>query len=172
VNKQLVDTLNTLNNLSKLRNIWLRSPDERMRSWREFRLELQESYNACNSESLLSSLDAINTWWSFAPSVNMSIDPYSSDNWPTVWEIIADGKVCNYSRGLAMAYNSHYLDPDLKVTAARVIDGRSNDEYFVAVANDIVLNAPAGRAVNLKDVDYIKTQEQWEMREYLRRTRN
>jgi hypothetical protein len=89
-----------------------------------------------------------------------------------VWEIIADGKVCNYSRGLAMAYNSHYLDPDLKVTAARVIDGRSNDEYFVAVANDIVLNAPAGRAVNLKDVDYIKTQEQWEMREYLQRTRN
>lgn len=107
------------------------------------------------------------------PQVSVSIDPYSPQQWPTVWELIADGKSCKYSHGLALAYNVHYLDTSLDVQVARVFDHKSNDEYLVAVINEqIVLNTPYATTVRLYDVDYIEIKEQWDIREYLRNKRH
>ena len=161
--------MDTLSNVSQLRNLWLRSADERLASWREFRLELQDSYDSCDSTSLLSSLDAISVWWSYMPLVTVSMDPFSPSRWPTVWEIIADGQCCKYSKGLAMALNAYYLDSDLDVRVARVLDRKAGDEYLVAIVNDeIVLNTPYGNTANLRDVSHIETQESWQMDDILR----
>lgn len=103
------------------------------------------------------------------PLVTVSIDPYSPNKWPTIWELIADGQCCKYSKGLAMALNAYYLDSDLDVRVARVFDSKTHDEYIVAIVNnDVVLNTPYGNTVHLQDVDYIKTQESWQMDDILR----
>ena len=126
-------------------------------------MELQETYVSCDSDILLSSLDAIATWWSLSPLVTIAIDPYSPNIWPTVWEIIHAGECCKFSRALAMAFNAHYLDRDLNVEIARVYDNRNNDEYMIAIVNEqYVLNTPYGNIANLQDVlANITVKESW-----------
>jgi hypothetical protein len=34
-------------NISQLQNLWMRSPDERLASWRDFRIELQSTMVGC-----------------------------------------------------------------------------------------------------------------------------
>lgn len=160
--------MGTLSNDSLLRNIWLRSPDERLASWREFRLELQGSYDSCDNNSLLSSLDAISNWWNYMPFVTVSLDPFSPHNWPTIWEIIVDGKCCKYSKGVALAFNAHYLDSSLDVKIERVFDHEVHDEYIIAIVNnDLVLNTPYGNLVNLQNVSHIEMQESWHIDDIL-----
>ena len=68
-----------------------------------------------------------------------------------------------------MALNAYYLDSDLDVRVARVLDRKAGDEYLVAIVNDeIVLNTPYGNTANLRDVSHIETQESWQMDDILR----
>ena len=153
-------------NISQLRNLWLRSPDERLASWREFRIELQ-SLNGCafDDNNLLASLKAISIWWAQAPEVTVAIDPYNSNSWPTIWEIIHQGECCKYSRGLAMAYNMHYLDTGAHITVDRVYDEKFGDEYLLAnYNNQYALNTPYEHVLNLQNVDALKVKESWDIK--------
>jgi len=162
-------------NISQLRNLWLRSPDERLAGWREFRIELQHSYEyyECNGsrddqEILLSCLEAISTWWHQAPVVSVAIDPFNSEGWPTVWEIIYQGECCKYSRGLAMAYNMHYIDQDVRITLDRVYDHEFNDEYMIANYGDkYALNSLHGPVIKLHSVDSLEKRESWDIKQAL-----
>lgn len=162
-------------NISQLRNLWLRSPDERLASWREFRIELQSSYDqyeANGSEAddkvLVSCLYAISTWWSQVPMVNVAIDPYNPELWPTVWEIIDQGECCKYSRGLAMAYNMHYMEPRVAVTLDRVYDHHFNDEYMIAnFGGKYGLNSQHSPVIKLQDVDSLEIRESWDIQRTL-----
>lgn len=154
-------------NISQLRNLWLRSPDERLASWREFRIELQSSYNFCednsiDDQSLLQCLDAISTWWEQAPLVSMAIDPFNHDTWPTIWEIIHQGECCKYSRGLAMAYNISYVIPNASVDLSRVYDHKFDDEYMIALCNQqYALNSQHCRVLDITTVDTLEVRESW-----------
>lgn len=157
-------------NISQLRNLWLRSPDERLASWREFRIELQSSYDRYEANGsdadhaiLVNCLEAISTWWEQAPMVNVAIDPYNPESWPTVWEIIYQGECCKYSRGLAMAYNMHYMDPRVKVTLDRVRDHAFGDEYMIANFGGLyALNSLHGKIIS-PSVDSLETRESWDI---------
>lgn len=159
-------------NISQLRNLWLRSPDERLTNWRQFRISLQSHYDLYESNGtaddrsiLLSSLEQISTWWEQVPTVSVAIDPYSPIKIPSVWEIIQQGECCKYSRGLAMAYNIHYMDRDVLVTADRVKDHILNDEYMVATyGGTYALNSPHGTIINLHDVDGLEIRESWDIK--------
>jgi hypothetical protein len=159
----IVTILNTLENISQLRNLWLRSPDERLAGWREFRLELQEAYDPRDVDSLPTALQAIESWWGHAPIVNVAMDPYTPTKWPTVWEILAQGHCCNYSKGLALAYNSYYLDSDLSVTVNRVVDTARTDERLVAIVDEkFVLGFPDQIPTAFCDVvDRMEVHETW-----------
>lgn len=162
-------------NISQLRNLWLRSPDERLASWREFRIELQSSYDryeANGSEEddaiLVSCLGAISTWWEQVPLVSVAIDPYDSSSWPNVWEIIYQGECCKYSRGLAMSYNMHYMNRDVLVTLDRVYDHHFNDEYTIAnYGGKYALNSLHGQVINLQEVDSLEIRESWDIQRTL-----
>jgi hypothetical protein len=158
--------LKQLSNISQLRNLWLRSSDERLSEWRDFRLGLQELYGQydpdsdCNDDILLSSLSAIDMWWQHAPLVSVAIDPYNYKFWPSVWEIVHQGECCKYSKGLAMAYTMYYMDPNAHVTVERVYDQTHNDEYFMATFNgQYGLNTPYSPVLDLKSVDSIISKE-------------
>lgn len=153
-------------NISQLRNLWLRSPDERLASWREFRIELQSLYD-CGDDPF-SSLSAIATWWEQAPLVSVAIDPFNSEVWPSIWEIIYYGECCKYSKGLAMAYNIHYMDSDIEVTLARAYDTTYNDEYMIAIYDgEFALNSLHGSVINLHDVDSFDIRESWNIQEHI-----
>ena len=155
-------------NISQLRNLWLRSPDERLACWREFRIEAQSVY--CDGHPL-PILETVSTWWNQAPSVSVAIDPFNFKTWPTIWEIIHQGECCKYSRGLAMAYNIHYIDRDAKVTIDRVRDHTYHDEYLIATYNDeFVLNSLHGTAVNIQDVGSLEIRETWDIQAVLTNT--
>jgi hypothetical protein len=162
-------------NISQLRNLWLRSPDERLASWREFRIELQSHYDLYESNGtesdnsiLLVCLQNISTWWEQAPLVSVAMDPFNPDSWPTVWEILDQGECCKYSRGLAMAYNIHYLDKDVNVTLARVRDHVNNDEYMIATyGGRYALNTLHAQVVDLHSVEYLEVRESFPIRSYL-----
>lgn len=160
-----------LDNISQLRNLWLRSSDERLTCWREFRLELQATY-VCNDP--LPSLKAISMWWNFAPIVSVAMDPFSLKTWPSVWEIIIDGECCKYSRGVAMAYNMHYLDETVNVKIARVLDTKYNDEYLVAIWNDrYALNTMHNDVLDLQEnkVDLV-IKESWTIQDIINEKQN
>lgn len=150
-----------LSNISQLRNLWLRSPAERLACWREFRLELQDKYTSCSDPVVI--LEHINTWWKYVPIVSVAMDPFNRKTWPSIWELIYQGECCKYSRGLALAYNMHYIDQDINVKVSRVFDTKNNDEYFIAIWNDsYVLNSLYGDIVDFPSVDTtLDIRESW-----------
>lgn len=162
-------------NISQLRNLWLRSPDERLTGWRNFRIDLQHHYDLyeCNGSDddaaiLQDCLNAISTWWYQAPIVNMSINPYEPSSWPTVWEILDQGECCKYSRGLAMAYNLHYLDSDTNVTVDLVRDHKHHDEYMIAnFGGKYALNSLQAPIIFLQEIDYLEIRQSTDIRAYL-----
>jgi hypothetical protein len=162
-------------NISQLQNLWLRSPDERLASWREFRIELQCHYDlmglngtesvGCKSQSCL---EIINTWWQLAPTVSVAMDPFNSLSWPTVWEIVYQGECCKYSRGLAMAYTMYYIDDSLNITVDRVRDQLYGDEYMIAnIDGHYALNSPHAPVTNLHSVESLEIRESFEIRELI-----
>ena len=157
-------------NISQLRNLWLRSPDERLACWREFRIEAQFVYGNCDGNPL-PILESISTWWNQAPSVSVAIDPYNFKSWPTIWEIIHQGECCKYSKGLAMAYNIHYIDRNAKVTLDRVRDYTYHDEYLIATYNDeFVLNSLHGSVIDVQATDSLEIRETWDIQAVLTNT--
>lgn len=149
-------------NISQLQNLWMRSPDERLASWRDFRIELQSTMVGCVDNIPVSTLAAVSDWWTQVPEVSLAIDPYNSETWPTVWEIICEGECCKYSRGLAMAYNVQYLYADADVKLCRIRDHKYNDEYMIAKYNGrYMLNSPHDTVVDLANVDFIEIRETW-----------
>lgn len=139
--------------------MWIRAPDERIAQWREFRLSMAKQVCTVGIQEVLCD---ISVWWEQMPFVNMAIDPYNARGWPSAWEIIDSGHCCKYSRGLAMAYTIHYIDPTTAVTLARVRNKDHSDQYMVAIWNDrFVINTPHTRLVDLKSDDIFDIEESW-----------
>jgi len=162
-------------NISQLRNLWLRSPDERLASWREFRIELQSHYDlyeATGTESdnaiLLDCLNAVSIWWKQAPVVSVAMDPFNLESWPTIWEILDQGECCKYSRGLAMAYNIHYMDKNVHVSIDRVRDHKFHDEYMIATFDGkYALNSLHTQILNLQGVESLEVRESIPISSYI-----
>ena len=145
-------------NINQLRNLWLRSANERLASWRDFRIQLQSKYvkyngtdSVADNNILLSCLNTINTWWLQAPIVNLAMDPFNPESWPTVWEILDDGECCKYSRGLAMAYTIYYMSNSKCITIDRVHDHMYNDDYMIAnFDGKYILNSPYNKIIDIQ----------------------
>ena len=77
--------------------MWNLKSDERLAAWKEFR-------------SLIGSLpfeEAVNKTvhlWSYAPFVNHYLDKRPATDWPTPWELLADGKFDDMAKALGMLY--------------------------------------------------------------------
>lgn len=82
---------------------WFESPKTRLQMWREFRqsLDINNTVDVCQT---------VVDWWKSSPIVNISIDPVSSANWPTPWEMLHQGDFCENSLALGMAYTIYYAN--------------------------------------------------------------
>lgn len=68
-------------------NPFLVSADKRLRLWKDFRESLQQ-------ESEQNQLQRVVDWFARTPTVNFSIDFDNPSSWPSPWELIEEGNVC------------------------------------------------------------------------------
>lgn len=85
------------------KNIWMLSPDDRLREWRSFRKQI----STLGTEQQLESVIA---WWKMAPLGTRVIDIYNSNDWPDPWELIHKGEFDENAIALGMAYSIQLLE--------------------------------------------------------------
>ena len=81
-------------------NVFLLSPEKRLKEWRNFRKELLDL-------SYYDQLQNTIEWWSHCPLANRSIDPFTPDHWPTSWELMYKGDFCKFS--IVHYFNLHII---------------------------------------------------------------
>jgi len=100
------------------------SYDERLFLWRDFRTYLETAENP---------LEDTVKFYSQAPIVNLTTDPYDPDNWPTPWEILKENIYCEYVKILAICYTLQLCDRfiGVKFEINIVHDNKQSRTYFL-----------------------------------------
>lgn len=97
---------------------------DRLKAWRDFRLHIKDH---SLDEQIVQAVE----WWSQVPlSSTDTIDPYSPTTWPTPWEMLHEGSICEYSAMLGVAYTLYYLDESRdNITVQHVANATEN--FFI-----------------------------------------
>jgi hypothetical protein len=112
---------------------WQGTGEERLLSWRQFRLELSELPTQ-------KAIEQINAVWSFCPFVSKYLSPHDTTQWPDPWTLISEGKFCNLARGLGMLYTAslspNFESSDISIDIYNSISGERFD--LVRIDNTIL----------------------------------
>jgi len=128
---------------------WYGSTTEKILAWRELRKSFQ------SPEDINSSLNTIANWWTYAPWVRKTIDPYKPESWPTPWDMINKGHFCRSAIALGQAYTIWSIFPDLKCEIWLINNRSEQDVHLITVVNDsIMLNYTMTILVNTENADY------------------
>lgn len=126
---------------------WLGRPEQRLRSWRQFRLYLEK----------LSPSDAVAEVckeWSMAPFVTKYLRPYDNVDWPDPWTLLNDGKFCNLAKALGIFYTLtlciHFKDAPVEL---KIYSDLSNEHYDLVFIDTLVLNYVHGIPVEIVQLD-------------------
>lgn len=126
---------------------WQGSGEERLLSWRQFRLSL-------SNQSPEKAIKLINHEWSYCPFVSKYLPPHDNTEWPDPWTLLSDGKFCSLARALGMLYTISLCDQlkeyDLSLNIYMDISGKRYD--LVIINNDSVLNYVHDTVVKTKQV--------------------
>lgn len=86
-----------------MNTVWQESPNQRLKTWRSFRKEIQDLEDKpC--------LEKVVEWWKYTPIGSRVIDPYESKEWPDPWNLIYIGNFDENAVALGIAYTIHLLD--------------------------------------------------------------
>ncbi len=118
--------------------IWNAIPNqERLRLWKKLRNDLM-------GLSLNDQLNEISKFCSSIPYGSRTLDYYSSDDWPTPWEILFHGSFCTSSISLLMYYTLILTPIDAEIELHLVED--DDGIYLLPIINDqFVLNYELGK---------------------------
>lgn len=138
------------------RNFWLESPQQRLHKWKIFRRSLVDVPSKMEKIS-----DVWNIWF-FSPDVKITMDPYDTTKWPTVWELLQQGETCKYSKSLGAAYTMYYLNNSLDIDIMRVYDKTNNDIYIAGKIEDKLLMPYSLDVMNFQEeCNNISIEETW-----------
>lgn len=117
---------------------------ERIFRWGEFR----DSLKPLSENDRLIKLAQ---FFQSVPIASRQIDYYTSESWPTPWEILHYGQCCPSSISLLMAYTLHLIgEEDFKIL---LVDD-STDLYLVPLVNDThILNYILGEVSRFKTIE-------------------
>lgn len=117
---------------------WNNIPDnERLHLWKNLRKDI-------STLSLTEQLEIVAKFCAPMPYGTRTLDYYSTENWPTPWEIIFHGSLCRSSISLLIFYTFSLLHTDNIVELYLIDDG--NDEYLLPIINNqFVLNYELGK---------------------------
>ena len=131
--------------------MWNLKPDERLREWKAFRIQIsnQPLAEACNSTSHL---------WSYAPFVNHFLDPDKKSSvvaWPDPWTLLHDNYYCDVAKSLGMLYTLYLSDhtpADIELLICRDSATRLNHNLVVLEQGKYTLNFEFNTVVNNKQL--------------------
>jgi hypothetical protein len=124
---------------------WNQIPnDQKLQMWRELR-------DGIKDKNLYEQLSEIAKFCSTIPFGSRTLDYYSSEEWPTPWEILFHGTFCTSSISLLMAYTMLLLQTKSDIELRLVED--ENGLYLLPVFdNQFVLNYELGTISNYPDI--------------------
>jgi hypothetical protein len=118
--------------------------DERLRLWKNLRNEI-------SNQEIEYQLEKISKFCSTMPIGSRSIDYYSTENWPTPWEILYHGSFCTSSISLLIFYTLTLTMPDAQIRLELIED--SYGIYLIPVIEDrFVLNYELGKISILSEI--------------------
>jgi hypothetical protein len=121
------------------------SNDERLRLWKNLRVEIQE-------KSLEEQLEQIAKFCSTIPFGARTLDYYSPMEWPSPWEILFHGSFCTSSISLLMFYTLDLLNIQNTVELYLVED---NEGIYLlpVIDNQFVLNFELSAVNNYSEIE-------------------
>lgn len=126
-------------------------PDERLRFWREFRLNLT---NLSLDQAILDTTHL----WSYAPFVNHYLSHDYPENWPNPWELLHDNYYCDLAKALGMFYtlylSGHYNVGILDLALETYQDESSKELRYIVSINKgkYILNMMFDTILNKKSI--------------------
>lgn len=127
-------------------------PEDRLRSWREFRAKLE-------SLPIEQALTQTAEFWARAPFVPYNLDPAQIESWPDPWTLIDENVYCDIAKCLGIVYTitltKHRSDLDVELRVYQ--DPKTRYEYNLAWINQgkYILNMIDGEVLNIKQFDKI-----------------
>lgn len=101
------------------------------------------------------SVDMVIDFWRDCPTVNRSIDPTDCTSWPTAWEMIDSGLICQFGLGLGMAYTLVYANPNWSERVRLVFAQTESDQsLLVIIDNRWVLNYSYGDKQSIESAQF------------------
>ena len=122
--------------------------NERLAAWKQFRNDLETSSNPF--------LD-VAEFWSRAPFVSPYLDPNNSTEWPDPWHLVLDNRLDNLAIALGMLYTikltQRFIDTPCEIHTST----STENEYFLVVDNQYVLNKEYRQVVSVNELNGLKT---------------
>ena len=122
-------------------------PEDRLKSWREFRARL-------DLVGLEEALELTLDFWSGAPFVPFNLDPDLPKEWPDPWTLVSENSYCDVAKCLGIIYTialtTHKKDLDIEFRIYE--DPKTQLVYNLAWINSgkYILNMIDGQIVNTK----------------------
>lgn len=83
--------------------MWNLKPEERLREWRGFRLNIGQ-------KPLESALEDTSRLWSYAPYVTHYLSADLTEEWPDPWTLVHENYYCDLAKALGMFYTLYLSD--------------------------------------------------------------
>jgi len=83
--------------------MWTIKPDERLRYWRHFRLDI-------GLKDIETALKDTSNLWSYAPYVSRYLHPDDVQEWPDPWTLVYENYYCELAKSLGMLYTLYLSD--------------------------------------------------------------
>lgn len=127
---------------------WYGTATEKILSWRELRKSLQ-------TVGVDSAIKDIADWWTYAPWVKKTIDPYKPETWPTPWDMINKGHFCRSAIALGQAYTIWSIFPNIDCEIWLINNRSEQDIHLITVVNhSIMLNYTMTDLVPIETGDF------------------
>ena len=130
--------------------MWTQLPSERLRSWHDFRKEI-------NDLDLTSAIEKTNHLWCYAPFVNHYLTTDQIADWPGPWELLYENYYCDLAKALGMLYTLYLSDhkDDLEMEIRIYINPDTKQTYNLVWINQgkYVLNLEYDEVVNKHYID-------------------
>jgi hypothetical protein len=125
--------------------IWNTIPnEERLRLWKNLRESLVD-------KPLETQLAEVAKFCSTIPFGSRSLDYYSSEDWPTPWEILFYGSFCTSSISL-LIYYTLVLQPTMIDIQLFLVEDDEDIYLLPVIANQYVLNYSLGQISKFPDI--------------------
>ena len=124
------------------------SPEDRLTAWFDFRQSIK---NKTDQEKI----NAVAEYWAQCPFVGWIIDPEMPKEWPSVWEILFEGRYCMNTVAKCIADTLMLVDfEESRVALAMISENSHPDvEYMVVIIdNNHILNYSYGNSISINDV--------------------